>query len=214
MLFFLFGTCMYGQSTQSLLWDPEISVDITTESRWAYSFGVANRTLFYGKEDGQTIKDQDQEHVELSHVTSYVTGSNTKVALGIRYRFIEAFDSSSHDELRFIQQFTYAPENDLNLAHRFRIEERITENTAYRTRYAISTAYLLSEDFGIGFGTETLYSMARGKKPSLDQRVSVEIGNTSFENVELSLGLEYQYENYLIAPEGELFIESGISFEL
>lgn len=214
MLFFLVATNFYGQSTQSLLWEPEVSLKISTQSRWAYSFGIANRTLFYGKEDGQTIRDQDQEHVELSHFTSYRTGSTTVASLGLRYRFIEVFDESSHDELRFIQQLVYAPENYLNLAHRFRMEERITERTTYRLRYAVSSGFLLSEDFGIGFGTEILYSIAKAVEPGLDQRVSMEISNTSFEDIELSLGLEYQYENYLINPEGELFIQSGISFDL
>ena len=214
VIFFLAGTASYGQSTQSLFWEPEVSIDVTPESPWAYSFSIANRTIFYKKENGETIEDQGQEHIELSHFTSYDAGSNTSVALGVRYRFIETFESNGHDELRFIQQLKYAPENALNLVHRFRLEERLREKFTLRPRYAVAISQPLSEEFGIGFGTETLYSITEGEEPELDQRVSAEISNSSLDNVELSLEIEYQYENYLNSPEGELFILTGISIEL
>lgn len=206
---------MSAQKTNSLLWEPEVSLDFETESRWSYSFGIANRTLFYTREDGEKVADLNQEHIELNHFTSYKTGPNTSVAFGLRYRFRELFNEDGYDEFRTIQQLKYAPENNWNLAHRFRLEERFRhQEPIFRPRYAVSTGIPLGEEFGLGIATETLYSLQQGSAPELDQRFSVEIENSSLEGVELNLGLEYQYEDYLHDAEGELFIQSGVSFIL
>lgn len=210
------GSQVMAQNPTTLFWEPDLSLKFSTESRWSYSFGIANRTQFFANVDGERVEGRNQEHLELNQFTKYKTGANTAVSLGFRYRFTEVFNPESYDEFRIIQQFDYSgPEAFLNLGHRFRLEQRFRNVlTILRSRYAISVSQPLGNEFELGFATEALYSIADNMKPELDQRFSVELANSSFEDVEISLGFEYQYENYLNAPENELFIQSGISIDM
>lgn len=217
LIIFFSGTTFVGaQSSTSLYWEPEFGVTLSTETPWFYSFGVANRSLHYQAVEGEKVEDFEQVHIELSQFTGYAIGENTAIGLGLRYRFREIFDDSRYDEFRIIEQISYAhPESSLNLAHRFRAEQRFRNVvTEHRLRYQIGIARSLSDNFEAGISTEALYSMANGVQPELEQRLTVEVENSSFRNLELSLGLEYQYENYLNIPESELFILSGVTLKL
>lgn len=205
-----------AQQSTTLFWEPEFSLEIPTNGRWAFSVGAANRTQYFVKQQGQRIEGRNQEHIELNQFTSYRSGARTILSLGFRYRFTEAFNPGSYDEFRIVQQLNYAnPGAFLGLAHRFRLEERFRNVvTILRSRYQISVSKPLGGGFEAGLGTEILYSLAGGMEPELDQRFSVGLSNSAIQGVEISIGFEYQYENYLNTPENELFLQSGISLEL
>ena len=218
MLFFLLiftGAKSFSQTEKSLLWEPEFDVTLPSDNKFAFTFGMANRYLFVSRMDGERINESEQQHFELNQFTKYKTGSNSSVSLGFRYRFREVFEDSRHDEFRIIEQFNYShPESFLNFAHRFRFEQRFRDLTIYRLRYRIGIARPLSEEFGIGFSTEFLYSMIKDVRPATDQRFTVELENSSFENLELSAGVELRREDYTGAPASEIYFLTGASLKL
>ncbi|MDX1604446.1 MAG: DUF2490 domain-containing protein [Salinimicrobium sediminis] len=205
-----------AQSTpRSFLWEPEFSVDLPSDNKWGFSFGIANRYLFESRLDGEQINENEQQHFEVNQFTSYKTGENSSVALGFRYRFRETFNDSRHDEFRMIQQFGYKHRGTfLTPAHRFRFEQRFRENTIFRLRYRIGISQPLGEDFAVGLSTEFLYSMIKDFKPEADQRYTIKFENSSIKNLELSAGVELRREDYAGAPTSEIYILSGINLQL
>lgn len=205
-----------AQSTpRALLWEPEFSVELPSESRWGISFGIANRYLFNSKLNGETLNENEQQHFEINQFTSYKTSDNASVALGFRYRFRETFEDTRHDEFRMIEQFSYKHRGVfLSPAHRFRFEQRFRENTIFRLRYRIGIAQPLGEEFGVGLSTEFLYSMIKDLKPEADQRYTLKFSNSSFKNLDLSAGVELRREDYAGAPTSEIYILSGATLQL
>lgn len=217
VLFLLPGyLTLQAQTPNSLLWEPEVKVNLSTESPWSYSFGVANRSLFSTYLEGEKVAGPNQEHFELNQFTTYKTSANSAVALGFRYRFREVFDDSRYDEFRIIEQFKYSqPDTYLGWGHRLRFEQRFRNVvTIFRLRYQLGISRPLGEEFGVGLSTEFLYSMAADYKPEADQRVTLEFENTSIENVELSAGIELRHENYNNSPENNYYLLTGVSIDL
>lgn len=207
---------LLAQSDSFVYWEPEFEMKISTESPWSYSFGIVNRSLHYKEVAGETSNDYNQEHIELNHFTSYKTGSNTSVALGLRYRFREVFNDSRYDEMRTVEQFVYKhPGSSIGLAHRLRAEQRfLNVVTVHRFRYRLAISQSLGEDYSVGLSTEALYSVAHERKPELEQRISLELENSSLKNIDLSVGVEYQHENYIYNLEKEFFLATGITLNL
>ena len=206
----------HAQSNRQLFWEPEVELEIPTETSWFFSIGAANRSQQFEIVDGERIGDRNQEHFELNSFVGYELSDLLSASVGIRYRFAEIFDEEVYDEYRLIEQLNYAnPTAWMNLKHRFRFEQRFRNVIdVYRLRYQIGISEPLGSDFKASLSTETLYSMASGISPELDQRFTFEVSNSSFEDVELSLGFEYQYENYTRAAENEMFILTGVEIEL
>lgn len=209
-------TTSIAQNTpRTLGWEPEFSIELPSENRWGFTFGIANRYIFNTKVNGETINEDEQQHLELNQFTSYRTGENSAVSLGFRYRFRETFEESRHDEFRMIQQFGYKHRDIfLTPAHRFRFEQRFRENTIFRLRYRLGVSHPLGEEFAVGLSTEFLYSMIKDFKPAADQRFTIKLGNSSFKNLDLSTGLELRREDYTGAPASEIYILSGASLQL
>ena len=216
----IFGLfCIKGNTQEnfSILVEPEFSINIETQSRWSYNFGIGNRNLLFANEEGVF----EAQHLELNHLTGYKIGSYSKVGLGVRYRFEEIFDESVTNEKRLIQQYGYSRKyNTLEVAHRIRLEERFRENTTFRTRYEFSVETPLNEsradskDFFLVAETEALWSLGKFEKPSFEQRVGLSLEHEIGENTEAALGLEYRYDDYTRNPESELFIQTGLSIDL
>ena len=206
----------YAQSNRQLFWEPEVELEISTESPWFFSIGAANRSQQFEVVDGERIGDRNQEHFELNSFIGYDLTEMFSASVGFRYRFAEIFDEEVYDEYRLIEQLNYAnPTAWMRLKHRFRFEQRFRNViNIYRLRYQIGISEPLGADFKAALSTETLYSMAPGISPELDQRFSFEISNSSFNNVELSVGFEYQYENYTRVAENEMFIITGVEIEI
>ncbi len=204
-----------GQTPKTLFWEPEFDVTLPSHNEWKFSFGIANRYLFYSEANGEQIKKNEQQYLELNHLTSYRLGENSTGGLGIRYRFIEAFEDSRHDELRITQQFSYKHRGIfLTPAHRLRFEQRFRELTTYRVRYRFGISKPLNKNFSLSLSTEFLYSMIKDLRPQIGHYFAFLIGNSSFENLNLRIGAELRRENYTSAPVSEFYIYSGASLQL
>ena len=218
--FFIFialgGTSAFAQTPTSLYWEPEFKVNLVNESPWTYTFGIANRNLFFERLDGVQISGVNQEHIELNQFTTYKTSANSSVALGFRYRFRELFDDNRYDEFRIVEEFKYShPDSYLNFGHRFRFEQRFRNVVdIFRLRYRIGIEKPVAEEYAAVLSTEFLYSMASGLKPEPDQRTTFKIESTAVENLKLSLGIEHRYEDYSHEGEHNFFILSGASLKL
>lgn len=211
----LLCTSAFAQTPRALLWEPEFDVTLPSDNAWKFSFGMANRYLFYSELDGQRLTENEQQHFELNQFSSYKTGENSSVSLGFRYRFRNVFEDNRHDEFRIIEQFAYKHKNVfLNPSHRFRFEQRFRELTIYRLRYRLGISHALSDDFDLLLSTEFLYSMTKDVRPETDQRFTLKLENSHFKNLELNAGIELRRENYTRAPTTGYYILSGASLQL
>lgn len=214
--FFCCVNTAVAQSTpRSFLWEPELDVTLPSENEWSFTFGVANRYLFYNELDGQRLAENEQQHFELNQFTHYKPSGNITLSLGFRYRFRETFEDNRHDEFRIIQQFAYKLRGmQFTPAQRVRFEQRFRDVTIYRLRYRVGITQPLGEEFGLGLSTEFLYSMVKNLKPEADQRFTIKLENSSFKNLDLSAGVELRREDYTGAPSSEIYILSGASLKL
>ena len=205
-----------AQTPTSLYWEPEFKVNFAGESPWTYTFGIANRNLFFERFDGVQISGINQEHIELNHFTTYKTSDNSSVALGFRYRFRELFDDNRYDEFRIIEEFKFSHSNPyLNFGHRLRFEQRFRNVVdVFRLRYRVGIERPIAEEYAAVLSTEFLYSMASGFEPEPDQRTTFKIESTSIENLKLSLGIEHRYEDYSHEAEHNFYILTGASLKL
>ena len=219
LIIFLLFLCLAGsvkaQTPRSLSWETEFDLELPAQGDWGFSFGAANRYLIFSKVDGDRVTDYDQEHIELNHFTSYSSSENALLSLGLRYRFRDVFEETRQDEFRIIEQFEYTHQNTfLTPEHRLRFEQRFREATIFRLRYQVGIWRQLNEDFGLGFSTEFLYSMQNESRPEMEQRFALELSNFSFENLELSLGVDLRREDFTGYPGTEYFLLTGATLQL
>ena len=83
--------------------EPEFAVRISTETRWSFSFGFANRGILIKAIDAEYASENVTEHIELNHYTIYNMDENSELSLGLRYRFREMFDPGNENLFRIIQ---------------------------------------------------------------------------------------------------------------
>ena len=216
LLLFLSGVYnAYSQDTHSLLLEPEFNVVLQNETPWSYSFGIAHRGILLKVYEEKKLSHYYTEHIELNHATGYSFNPQFNVALRVRYRFKEVFDDSRYDELRFIEEVEYQHANwRFQPEHRLRIEQRIENLLTHRFRYQLGVSQSITEEFAAKLATEALYSIAKDLKPTPEQRFEIGIKNTSFENFELGLSLEYRLDNYTREPEREYYILTGATLNL
>ncbi|MCB7481663.1 DUF2490 domain-containing protein [Christiangramia sediminis] len=215
--FLLLSGLLFSQEDFSVYAEPEFSLNIESDSRWSYNFGVGNRNLILQNETDQLRV----QHLELSQFTSYEVGFYSKLSLGLRYRFREVFEDSREDEIRITQQYGRSRKfNRVKIAHRIRFEERFREQTSFRSRYEFSVEFPLSGDrvdekeFFMVTNTEALWSMGKQQKPSFEHRFGISVGNELFRNTKLDIGLEYRLDDYTQATTHELFILTGINLSI
>lgn len=212
--FFCFGAAI-AQTPKAFFWEAEFDVELPQQGNWEFSFGAANRYLFFSEVDGNRVNEDDQQHIEINHFTQYKTSPNAAFSLGFRYRFRETFEKNRHDEFRIIEQFNYTHRGSfLEPAHRLRFEQRFREMTIYRLRYRLGISQPLSKDFELVLSTEFLYSMVKNIRPEAEQRFSLELENSSFENLELSLGFDLRREDFTGFPGTEYYLLTGASLQL
>lgn len=219
ILSFFFLTCfaMNAQDNLSVYNEPEISIGVATDTPWSFDFGVAHRRLMYANEASAYIA----KNIELSHFTHYKIGKNSKIGLGLKYKFTELFSETAHDKFLIMQQFSHGKKyGKTKWSHRLRLEERFQGAFSLRPRYRLAAEWPLGmekngvDGFSVAVKTETLYTIYKEASPKLDQRFAIEFGKGLSERVAIEIGLEYQYEDYLHSPEVDLFILSGISVDL
>ena len=203
-------------SQEAILWEPEFEVDISTETLWSYSFGLANRGILVETIDGEKQSNYSIEHIELNHFTSYGAWENAALSLGLRYRFREAFNDRREDELRFIQQISSKHSNEfLGWSHRGRFEQRLrSSETIFRFRYEFGLSKQLNRHFSLKLATEALYSISPQSKPAPEQRFELGVNNSTFGDWDFYLGAELRSDNYIRNPENELYILTAATLNL
>lgn len=215
----LFFSCALVQAQEnfSLYNEPEISLEVETDTPWSYEFGVAHRRLVYAKEEYAFVA----KNIELSHFTYYKIGKHSKLGLGLTYKFTELFTTTAHDKFLIMQQFSHAKTyNWVKIGHRLRVEERFQKEFSLRPRYKLSAEVELSSTqkkvagFSLSVYTEALLILSKYNSSRLDQRFGFSIEKGLSEDVAIEIGLEYQHEDYTHNPEVDLFILSGLSISL
>jgi len=220
-VFFLFISYTgYSQTNFTGYINPEISINISNESPWSHSFGIAQRDVVYT--DYENINDFNKEldfqykFLELNHYTSRQIGFHSKLSAGIRYRF-----EDGKNETRIIEQYAYSKKiGRIKIAHRLRLAQRYREIATFRTRYRFSVEFPLQGDkvnpkeFSLVTSTEAVWEMGKKERPNLGQRFAAQINYRLFENTRLNLGLEYRHRDYTHSPYVEVFLLSGLKISL
>jgi len=204
----------FSQNAVSYLYENEFDLIIPLNEKWSVEAGIGNRGLFAEVEKGESSGYRHQ-HMEFNHFTNYKTSETLVFSLGLRYRLRDIFDPSNTDEFRVIEQIEYEPANPvLPLSHRLRLEQRFREQTIHRMRYEFEVSNPISEELSWSIATEALYAISAHLKPEAEQRFSIGLENTSFENLELEFTLQYRIEDYARNPGHEFFLITGLSFQL
>lgn len=204
-----------AQTPKSHFWEAEVDLLLPKKGNWEVAFGAGSRYLFLEEVDGAQVSKNEQQHLELNHFTTYNTSKNAAVSLGFRYRFREIFEKANENEFRIIQQFEYTHLSTfLTPEHRLRFEQRFREAPSFRLRYQFGISQPLNADFSLALSTEFLYSMGKDQKPEMEQRFGLDLENTSFEKIELRLGLEMRREDFTGNPGTEYFLLTAATFQL
>lgn len=209
---------LFAQEDLSAFHEPQLALNFKSDSsQWSFNFALSERNILYKNEEVQF----HALFLDIQHFTNYEVGLYGKLSLGLKIRSLEIFEESAHDEIRLTAQYGYSRKyNNLKISHRLRYENRFEDQTGFRTRYRISAQIPLGgtkinqNEFFLSLKTETLFSFGKFMVPELDQRLAVDLGYQLFENTEISLGLEYQYEDYFHQPKTELFVLTGVSIDL
>lgn len=212
----LFSLSAFSQTPQAFVLEPEFEVEIATESPWSYSFELSDRSLLHERLDGEKVSGFETLHLQLEQFTNYQLENGPELGLGVRYRFRELFDESKYDELRFTQQASYSyPVSLVQIAHRIRVEQRLRNvEVIHRFRYNLAASKALNDVFELEASTEALYSVSPQHKPALEHRFGLELSNSTFSNLSLSLGVELRLGDYNIDTTNEYFLVTGVSLKL
>ena len=213
IFFFAGGSLIYSQSSKSYYLENEFGVFIPVKGKWSFDVGVGSRGMLQERFDGERISGYQHEHLELNYFTNYQKSETLVFNLGLRYRFRDLFDPAETDEFRIIEQAEFEPAGS-PLSHRLRLEQRFRENTIHRLRYDIAYSTSINREFALSLGTEALYAIAVNLKPEAEQRFSIGLENSSFQDLELELGFEYRMENYLRDLAHEFFLITGVTLNL
>lgn len=203
----------YSQNSKSYFYENEFDFTLPFKGKWSMDFGLGNRGMFRERNAGKILSGYQHEHLEIKNFTTYQAREFIGISLGAQYRFRELFDSSREDEFRLTEQIEIQPANS-PLSHRFRLEQRIREHIIHRLRYDIAYSMPLNQYYSLELGTEALYAISSQLKPEAEQRFSLSIQNSYFQDLELGLNLEYRMENYARNLGHEFFIISGLSLSL
>ncbi|MCM8570840.1 DUF2490 domain-containing protein [Gramella jeungdoensis] len=203
----------YSQNSKSYFYENEFDFSLPLKGKWSMDFGFGNRGMFQERNAGKIVSGYQHEHLEMKHFTTYQASELIGISLGAQYRFRELFDSSKEDEFRLTEQVEIQSANS-PLSHRFRLEQRFREHIIHRGRYDIAYSMPLNQYFSWTLGTEALYAISSQLKPEAEQRISLSLANSYFQDLELGLSLEYRMENYTRNLDHEFFIISGLTIDM
>ena len=197
--------------------EPEIAANYKVATNYSHNFKLSQRSFLY---------DDDFEfrgrQIDMAHFPDLKIRDDQSIAFGIQYRFRKVFDDSKENELRLTQQYNIkTKKNVARFGNRFRSEQRITSSvTTHRFRYRFALDFPLNgEQLDIGeayfvISTESLLSVAKGKIPEYDQRLTSNIGWLLNDTTKIQVGLEYRAEDYTHETENVMFVRTGLIFSL
>lgn len=211
-------TKVRGQGDLTGFWEPEVSVDYTVFQDYSHSNSFSSR-LFVYEEPDFTLRARQ---LEISHFSDLRVRSNKSIALGILYRFRDAFEPGEGNELRLTEQFNQTGEwGTFRTGHRLRLEQRFKDpyiEHRLRYRFALDTPLsgqeLNRNEAYLIVNTETLLTLGRGNKPEYDQRFETTIGWWAAEKMKIEMGLQYRMDDFTRQVGHVLFFLSAIELSL
>lgn len=197
---------------------PQLALNYKVSAGYSHNFSIGQRNYMYDDSDLQL----ETRQLDLVHFSTVKIQVNQSFALGIQYRFREAFEPGKGNELRLVQQYNITSKPRVaRLGNRFRWEQRITDApTIHRFRYRFAIDFPLNgEELDIGEAyvvttTESLLSVAKGQGPEFDQRITGNIGWLIREKTKLQVGLEYRAEDYAQRIQNILFLNANLVLSL
>lgn len=198
---------LFAQDNFTGNFEPNVAVNYKVVTNYKHIFEIAQRSYIYDQELRLKARQFD-----ISHFSELKIAFDQSIAFGILYRFRKAFDGGEN-ELRFTQQYNITHQcGNLRIIERLRAEQRIRPSlTTHRFRYRLALDLPLSgEKLDVGepyfvAATESLLSVARGKGPQFDQRLTLNVGWLVNNTVKLEVGTQYRIENYTNSTENTLF---------
>ncbi len=196
---------------------PKIALNYKVNPFYSQNFSVQNRSYYYrNKETTLAIRQ-----IDVVHFSNYKIMDNQSVALGVQYRFKEAFEGKEN-ELRFTQQYNFTKRPfSLRYGHRFRTEQRITaSNFIHRFRYRFSLDFpLKGERLDVGetylvSNWESLLSAGKKINPEYDQRLTLQLGWFLSDTFKLQVGTEYRLEDATEDQHHILFFLSTLNISI
>ncbi len=206
----LFAKLSFAQSNFTGFFMPTATVNHTLSKKITQSFELENRSFIY-QDDKLDFK---VKHFELGYLSKYSLKTNRQLGFGIRYR-AEA-ESGKENELRLTQQYEWKKDNASILKHRIRVEERIYDSIIklrfrYKTGLNIKTEVFCDQ---IYIANELVLTVANANKPRYEDRFYVEAGWKLSPKSKLMLGTQYRLEDFTHTAHHNLFLTTGLSFDL
>ena len=221
-LLFLYVIFLHGegfaQDNLTGYLQPQISLNYDVVADYSHNFSIEQRNYLY-ESDELLLRTRQ---FDLNHFSTLKVRDDQSVALGVKYRFREAFEPDRSNELRLTEQFNMTDKfGAVRIGNRFRAEQRITsDRTVHRFRYRLAIDFPLSgESLDVGepyfvASTEGLLSVAKAIKPEWDQRLTANLGWLLNTETKLQTGLEYRIEDYAQRPENVIFLLMTLVFSL
>ena len=208
---------LFGQDNFTGYFEPDIALNYKVATNYSHNFKMSQRSYVY--DDDFRFKGRQ---LDVSHFSKLKIRLNQSIALGLQYRFRNAFENDRENELRITQQYNITfKRGNVRWGNRFRTEQRITpSSTTHRFRYRLALDLPLNgEELDVGESyfiadTESLLSAARGNKPEYDQRVTAQIGWLLNKETKLQTGAQYRAESYNLGTENVLFLLASLVFSL
>lgn len=216
-LFLLIGPLLHSQENLTAYWQPSFAINYKVNETYSHNFSVQNRNYVFDNEEAQLSARQ----VDFAHFSNLQLQDNQSIALGIRYRFREAFDGGAN-ELRLTQQYNITSKPlVVRYGQRFRTEQRITSiRTTHRFRYRFSVDFpLRGEILDIGepylvANAESLLSVASKKQAQYDVRITLNFGWKLSNRSKFQIGTEYRTEDFSQNLQHVLFLLSTLNISL
>lgn len=205
-----------AQNNFRVLPESSINLNINSSERFSYDFGLASRNYAYRNNEF----DLQGIHLELSHMTNYRLNENSGLGLGFKYRFKKFFNQSKSDEKRIVEQYKWANSfAKFKLSQKITLEERFRARTSFRTRYAVSAIFLLSEPekphpYTLNLGTEALWHIGAYMPATYDQRLHLSFTKYFSRYIDATLGFEYRYEDYTHIHVNDLYIHTQLQISI
>lgn len=207
----------FGQDNFEAFNENEFAVNHTASDKYKVNFSLASRDYLYSENELMFKIRQ----VQLGHFSTYILDLKNSVSFGVMFRNRRLFEDSSN-ELRLTQQYVYKTlMSTLRVGHRLRSEQRFySESTTFRFRYRFTMDVPLQGlklDVGECFfvlSNEGLWSLNKKDQPSVEYRISPEIGWQLSKDFVLGFAIEYWLDGINTNIGHELFLNTSAALKL
>ncbi|GGD52341.1 hypothetical protein GCM10011361_18770 [Muriicola marianensis] len=209
---------LMGQDSFTTYFQPQLAFNYKVLPFYSHNLTIGNRNYIY--RDGET--QFQGRNLDITHFSTFSSGANSSLGLGLMYRFRELFEPERNNEFRLTQQMNITSRPLIaRYGHRLRSEQRIFPDlTIHRFRYRFTLDFPLQgekvdvrETYMI-LNAEALLSAGRGMSSQFDQRFTATLGWLLEEDLQWQVGLEYRMEDYTASTRPVLFLNSSLVFSL